>query len=92
MTAPTAEEVAEFIAEAKPLLALARQHDLLVTGGWGVGADLIGWVYGLERMVYLTYDRPTFLAEMLDIIAQWNPRGYAWCSARGWTCTSTRVV
>jgi hypothetical protein len=69
---PTAVDVDAFRAEAESLLALARRHDLLVTGGWGVGADLIGWVYGLERMVYLAYDQPDFLAEMLDIIATWN--------------------
>lgn len=72
LAAPTADETVAFNTEAAGLHALARQHDLLVTGGWGVGADLIGWVYGLERMVYLTYDQPAFLAEMLDIIAEWN--------------------
>ena len=69
---PAAADVDAFRADAESLLALARRHDLLVTGGWGVGADLIGWVYGLERMVYVTYDQPDFLAEMLDIIATWN--------------------
>lgn len=72
LAAPDAADIAAFAAEADGLLTLARQHDLLVTGGWGVGADLIGWVYGLERMVYLTYDQPDFLAELLDIIATWN--------------------
>lgn len=37
-----------------------------------MGADLIGWVHGLENMMYATYDRPEFLHEMLDIIAVWN--------------------
>jgi hypothetical protein len=69
---PTAEEAAAFHREAEPMLALARRHGLLVSGGWGVGADLIGWVYGLENMVFAAYDRPAFLAELLDIIAMWN--------------------
>jgi uroporphyrinogen-III decarboxylase len=69
---PSAEEVAAFQAESLSALELARRHDLLVTGGWGVGADLIGWVHGLENMVFAAYDRPDFLAELLGVIAAWN--------------------
>jgi len=69
---PTADEVAAFRDSSQPVLDLARQHDLLVTGGWGVGADLVGWVYGLQNMVYTSYDEPGFLHEMLDIVAAWN--------------------
>jgi hypothetical protein len=69
---PAAEEAAAFRRDAVPMLDLARRHDLLVTGGWGVGADLVGWVYGLENMMFAAYDRPDFLAELLDIVAAWN--------------------
>ena len=69
---PSAQEMAAFQQESGPTLELARQHDLLVAGGWGVGADLIGWVAGLDNMVYLPYDRPGFLTELLEIIADWN--------------------
>ena len=72
LTPPKDEEIAAFRAEAAPALELARRHGLLVTGGWGVGADLVGWVYGLERMVYAAFDQPDFLAELLDLIATWN--------------------
>jgi Uroporphyrinogen decarboxylase (URO-D) len=69
---PSAEEVAAFKQESCSTLELARQHDLLVAGGWGVSADLIGWVAGLDNMLYLPYDQPEFLGELLDIIAAWN--------------------
>jgi len=69
---PSPATVAAFQADSAPLLALARQQDLLVAGGWGVGADLIGWVYGLKNMVYATYDRPDLLGELLALIAAWN--------------------
>ena len=69
---PKEGEIAEFRAEAQPVKEMARRHDLLVTGGWGVGADLIGWVHGLENMVFASYDRPEFLHELLEIIAEWN--------------------
>jgi hypothetical protein len=71
---PTSAEIAAFRAESGPARDLARQNGLLVAGGWGVGADLLGWVYGLERMMYTSFDRPDFLAEMLSRVARWNYR------------------
>lgn len=69
---PNASEIEDFRKEAEPILELARRRDLLVAGGWGVGADLVGWVYGLENMVFAPYDRPEFLRELLGIVAEWN--------------------
>lgn len=69
---PTPEEVAAFQSDSAPALAFAREHGLLVAGGWGVGADLAGWVFGLQRLLYAVFDDPEFVAEMLDIIARWN--------------------
>jgi hypothetical protein len=69
---PTLEEVSGFHSESAPVLEFARQHDLLVAGGWGVGADLIGWVYGLQRLLYAIFDQPDFVAELLELIAIWN--------------------
>ncbi|MCJ7701366.1 MAG: hypothetical protein MUO62_07270, partial [Anaerolineales bacterium] len=69
---PTPEEIASFKAESAPILEFAREKDLLVAGGWGVGADLIGWVYGLQRLPYTVFDDPAFLTDLLEIIATWN--------------------
>jgi hypothetical protein len=69
---PSEAEIAAFKAESAPVLEFAREHDLLTAGGWGVGADLIGWIYGLNRMPYAVFDQPDFMAEMLEIIAGWN--------------------
>ena len=71
---PTQAEIEAFRAEAGPALAQARHHGLLVAGGWGVGADLVGWICGLENMVYASFDQPHFLRELLDVIAVWNRR------------------
>ncbi len=57
---------------SNPVLEFARQHDLLVAGGWGVGADLIGWVYGLQNMIYAAYDQPAFIHDLLGMIDDWN--------------------
>jgi len=69
---PSPEEIRAFQAEAETTIAVAKRHDLLLAGGWGVGADVLGWIYGLERMVFAAYDEPEFLRELLSIVAEWN--------------------
>ena len=69
---PSPEEIAEFEVESAPAQAQARHYDLMVAGGWGVGADLIGWLCGLENMIFLSYDQPDFFRELLEVIAAWN--------------------
>ena len=74
LSAPTGAEIEAFRAESQPALDLAHRRGLLVAGGWGVGADLLGWVYGLENMMYASFDRPEFLQELLAQVAAWNCR------------------
>ena len=69
---PTEQERQDFLAGSQAAIELARRHDLLLAGGWGVGADMFGWIYGLENMMLALYDQPDFIAQMLDIIAEWN--------------------
>ena len=69
---PTEGEIEAFQRDSAPVLAFARRQDLLVAGGWGVGADLIGWVYGLQRLPYAVFDDPDFVGGLLDLIAKWN--------------------
>ncbi len=72
LEALTPAEIAEFRKMSEPAMAFAREKDLLLTGGWGVGADMIGWVHGLEALVYDVYDRPEFIQTLLSMIADWN--------------------
>jgi hypothetical protein len=72
LVAPTSEEITAYRRDAEAGLALARKHGLLTAAGWGVGADLTGWVYGLDRLVYAVFDQPEIVARLLDIIALWN--------------------
>jgi hypothetical protein len=72
LAAPAPQEVAEFRRMSEPTLELARTHDLLVAGGWGVGVDLLGWVFGLERLVIAVYEQPAFVRESLELVASWN--------------------
>jgi uroporphyrinogen-III decarboxylase len=69
---PTQDEIEAYQDESQPYLDFANQHGLLVTGGWGVGADMVGWLSGLKNMIVMTYRQPDFLGELLDTIADWN--------------------
>jgi hypothetical protein len=72
LISPTPEEITAFQVESESVLAFAKEHDLLISGGWCVGSDLICWVYGLNRLSFLAYDDPEFITEMLEIISVWN--------------------
>lgn len=72
LESPKPEEIIAFRKASEPAIAFARERDLLLTGGWGVGADMIGWVHGLETLVYDVYDRPEFIQKLLSMIADWN--------------------
>jgi hypothetical protein len=69
---PNDAEINAFKQESAPLQAYAREHQLLLAGGWGVGADMMGWVHGLDRLVFDVFDRPDFVGELLGMIAHWN--------------------
>jgi len=69
---PGAEEVVDFKQDSQTAIDFAREHDLLLSGGWGVGADLIGWIFGLENMIFAAYDQAGLIKDLLGIIDRWN--------------------
>ncbi len=69
---PTSLEIDAFHLESAPVKAFANQHNLLCTGGWGVGMDMIGWVHGLDTLVFDVYDRPDFVHDLFTMITKWN--------------------
>ncbi len=69
---PTDAEIAAFESESATVIDFAKRHGLLITGGWGVGMDMIGWVHGLNALVYDVYDRPDFVKAVSALIASWN--------------------
>jgi uroporphyrinogen-III decarboxylase len=68
----TREGVNAYKEISTPFIQFAHKNDLLLTGGWGVGADLVGWIAGLENMVYLLHDHPEMMTSLLEMIATWN--------------------
>jgi uroporphyrinogen-III decarboxylase len=69
---PDAEAIAGYRREVRRAHAFRDVHGVLLAGGWGVAADMVGWLCGLERMALLTMDQPAFLQELLALIAAWN--------------------
>ena len=69
---PTKFEIQQFLSVSQPCLAFAQDRELLIAGGWGVGADLVGWLCGLTNMIKLTHRQPEFIQALLAMIATWN--------------------
>jgi len=69
---PTNQALQAFREDARQCKDLAAKHGLPLAGGWGVGADMLGWIHGLERMVYTSVDQPELLEKLLGMIADWN--------------------
>ena len=69
---PTQADIAACRASWQAGRELADRHGLLLTGGWGVGADSLAWFCGLQQAVMMALDEPAFLEELLGIVAAWN--------------------
>ena len=50
----------------------AERHGLLAAGGWGIGADALAWLCGLQEAVVMAMDQPELLEAVLDVISEWN--------------------
>ena len=51
---------------------IAGQKDLLLVGGWGVGADALAWFCGLQNAVMIAIEDPDFFGELIGMIDEWN--------------------
>jgi uroporphyrinogen-III decarboxylase len=71
---PDREDVSVYRAEVERAHAFSQQNGVLIAGGWGVGADMAGWLCGLENMVLMSIDQPDLLNALLDTISAWNER------------------
>jgi hypothetical protein len=66
------ETVDEMRATAEPKQALARDRELLVAGGLGVGLEATAWLCGYESASLALYDRPEWLDRLVGILHSWN--------------------
>ena len=66
------ESVDGLRAMAEPKQALARDRQLLVSGGMGVGLEAAAWLCGCESAALALYDRPEWLGRLVDLLHSWN--------------------
>ncbi len=74
LTEPAAEDVDALHEQAREARRFADERGVLVEGGWGVGADALGWLCGFENAMLSAIERPEFIEELLGLIARWNRR------------------
>lgn len=74
LTPPSPQDVVLFRREAKKAHDFAAAHGVLLAGGWGVGMDMANWLCGMERLMILTLEQPTFVTDLLEMIHHWNLR------------------
>ncbi|MBM4041430.1 MAG: hypothetical protein FJ290_23250 [Planctomycetes bacterium] len=53
-------------------IRFAQQQELLSAAGWGVGADALAWLCGLQDSVMMAMDQPELLDAILDVVSDWN--------------------
>jgi hypothetical protein len=71
---PAADEVETTRRRWRRGAQYARDRGLLLATGWGVGADALGWLCGLQNAVIFALERPEFLDAVLDAVSRWNRR------------------
>ncbi|MEA3401585.1 MAG: uroporphyrinogen decarboxylase family protein [Armatimonadota bacterium] len=69
---PRPREVQRFRNHAADARALAKELDLLLTGGMGVGIEAGAWLCGQEELIFHAVDRPAMVEELAEIIHEWN--------------------
>jgi len=74
LTPPSDKDVAAFRETARRARSFAEERGLPVVGEWGVLFDAACWLCGIEELTLMALDDPTFVAELLDVIAAWNRR------------------
>ena len=87
LSPPTDEDIASFREQSAGLKRFAADRGLLVSAGQygsqvggglpgrtvgAVGGDALLWLCGVQNAVLLAMDEPHALAELLDIISEWN--------------------
>jgi len=69
---PQTHDTAAYLDEAEKAQAFARDHGVLLAGGWGVGMDMANWLCGMENLMIQMIERPKFVDDLLEMIHFWN--------------------
>jgi uroporphyrinogen-III decarboxylase len=72
LTPPQGGDMAHFVKEAEEARGFVKEHGVLLAGGWGVGMDMANWLCGMQNLMILTMQQPSFVADLLEMIHVWN--------------------
>lgn len=72
LAAPTQQDIDLYYTEVQTAKAFTTEHGILLVGGWGVGMDMANWLCGIQNLIFLTMDDEAFVADLLEMIHQWN--------------------
>jgi uroporphyrinogen decarboxylase len=72
LTSPADEDVEAFCRQAEKDREFAAEHDLLVTGGRGVGIEASAWLCGFRNVAVAAMRRPEYVDELAGILHDWN--------------------
>jgi len=71
---PQSADTETFEIEAATAQSFAKENEILLAGGWGVGMDMANWLCGMQNLMVLMIEQPQFVSELLEMIHQWNIR------------------
>jgi uroporphyrinogen-III decarboxylase len=69
---PQGADIEAFAREAAKAHAFCQEHGVLLAGGWGVGMDMANWLCGMQNLMVLMLQDPTFVDDLLEMIHVWN--------------------
>lgn len=72
LTPPHPDDVAQYRREVEIARAFVDAHGILLTGGWGVGMDIVNWLCGMQNLMVLAVDQPALVQDLLEMVHQWN--------------------
>jgi uroporphyrinogen-III decarboxylase len=72
LTPPSEEDILAYQKEASNAKDIVDKYGVLLAGGWGIGMDMANWLCGMENLMILMMEQPDFVAQLLEMIHQWN--------------------
>ena len=71
---PSETDTAQYGDEVRKAKAFVDEYGVLLAGGWGVGMDMANWLCGMQNLMILMLEEPTFVTDLLEMIHVWNKR------------------
>lgn len=72
LAAPDETARAAYAKEVLRAKEFIGQEEVLLVGGWGVGTDMADWLCGMESFTMTMIEEPSFAADLMGLIHQWN--------------------